>query len=160
MCEGQLWPSLKGTPNISQVKVFLTLVRCPEAPYGKLRTMLGDPPNPTTCLTKLTLHEATTPNSITLEEGYQDLASLHGLDTKPSCWFMSVVLVSPVLEASAPWYVTNADSNPLFQAHYSHFCLTSMKGTVITTEATIFLDSVQSLHVKTEWIRSPRSLWF
>lgn len=90
--------------------------------------------------------EAVAPNSITLEEDYQDLGTFCGAGYKSQLLIhVCRVLVSPVSAAAVPWYMTNGDRNPPPQADCSHFCLTSRKGIGINTlEGTNFLEPMPS----------------
>lgn len=102
--KGQLWPSLKDTPNISPIKVSLPLVKDKAGWPAK---------NPSLPLTRETPHEVVPPNSITLEEDYQDLETLCGVGYKTQLLIhVGRDLVSPALATDVPWYMTKADSNP------------------------------------------------
>ena len=63
-------------------------------------------------LKKVTPHEATTPNPVTLEADYQDLGTFVGWTQTQLVIHVGRVLVSPVSAAAVPWYMTNADRNP------------------------------------------------
>lgn len=148
----KIWYSVKNSSGlhlkatqIYQVKVSLTLVRCPEAPNGDVKDKSGG-------LSKIPLslwqkwHPMKVDHQILLHwrRRIRTWGPFVGLDTKPRCWSLaeSRVHLSQLQLFPGVWQML---TKPPPQAGYSHFCLTSRKEIGINRlEGTNLLESMPS----------------